>query len=67
MVQLKKTATYSILHITVAFIVAYLITGSFIASTAISLLEPMVQSVVYFFHETVWAKILAKKPITSGA
>lgn len=51
---IKKTASYYVTHITVAASVAYAVTGDWAASLALSLLEPTVQAVVYFFHERAW-------------
>ncbi len=51
---LKKTASYYVTHISVAAMVAYAVTGDWQASIALSLLEPTVQAVVYFFHEKLW-------------
>lgn len=50
----KKTASYYLTHITVAAAVAYAVTGNLAASLTLSLLEPTVQAVVYFFHERIW-------------
>jgi uncharacterized membrane protein len=44
------------MHITVAATVAYAVTGDWAASITLSLLEPTVQAVVYFFHERAWQK-----------
>jgi uncharacterized membrane protein len=58
---LKKTASYYVTHITVAAAVAYAVTGSWIAAVTLSLLEPTVQTIVYFFHERIWARHERKK------
>jgi len=50
----KKTFSYYIMHITVAMIVGYLVTGSLTMAIALSLLEPTVQAVAFFFHEKIW-------------
>ncbi len=52
-----KTITFAVLHFTVAFSVAYLLTGSIGISSAVALVEPMVNTVVFYFHEKVWQKI----------
>jgi uncharacterized membrane protein len=54
---LLKTATYYVLHITVAAAVAYAVTGNLWAALTLSLLEPTVQAVAYFFHERAWARV----------
>ena len=51
---LQKTASYYVMHITVAMAVAYLVTGDAITAITLSLLEPTVQAVAFFFHEKAW-------------
>ncbi len=52
----KKTLSYYIMHITVAMIVGYLVTGSLWMAITLSLVEPTVQAFAYFFHERIWDK-----------
>ena len=52
----KKTLSYYFMHITVAMIVAYVITGNLWMAVTLSLVEPTVQAVAFFFHEKVWNK-----------
>ncbi len=60
---MKKTASYYLTHITVAAMVGYAVTGDLLAAVTLSLLEPTVQAVVYFFHERFWQSIaLANRP-----
>lgn len=54
---LKKTASYYLLHITVAAAVAYGVTGDLLIAFTLSLLEPTVQAVAFFFHEKVWERV----------
>lgn len=54
MIALMKTATYGIMHVTVATILAYLISGSWTVAISIGLLEPFVQTFFFYFHERVW-------------
>jgi uncharacterized membrane protein len=51
---LKKTASYYLVHITVAAAVAYAVTGNLVMAFTLSLLEPTVQAVAFFFHEKAW-------------
>ncbi|WP_445114910.1 DUF2061 domain-containing protein [Acinetobacter sp. WZC-1] len=51
---LKKTFSYYIMHITVAMLVAYAVTGNFWMAITLSLIEPTVQAIAFFFHEKVW-------------
>lgn len=62
----KKTGTYYVTHITVAALVAYAVTGDVAASVTLSLLEPTVQAVVYFFHERIWNSAGASRKAKSG-
>lgn len=52
--MLMKTASYYLIHICVAAMVAYAVTGNLWASLTLSLLEPTVQAVAFFFHEKAW-------------
>ena len=51
------------MHITVAMIVAYFVTGNLWMAVTLSLLEPTVQAFAFFFHERIWEKrtVLPKK------
>ena len=42
-----KTITFAILHFSVAFSVAYILTGSIGVSSAVALVEPIVNTVVF--------------------
>ncbi|MDP1565806.1 MAG: DUF2061 domain-containing protein [Polaromonas sp.] len=53
---LRKTASYYVLHVTVAAMVAYAVTGSFLLALTLSLLEPTVQAFAFFFHEKAWQR-----------
>ncbi len=68
---IKKTASYYVTHITVAAMVAYAVTGNLLASVTLSLLEPTVQAVVYFFHERAWQSVAFRRssrlPVTQAA
>lgn len=57
-----KTITFAILHFGVAFSVAYLLTGSMAISGAVALIEPIVNTVVFYFHEKAWNRYERNKP-----
>ncbi|MCF7528920.1 DUF2061 domain-containing protein [Neisseria lisongii] len=59
-----KTLTFAILHFSVAFSVAYILTGSIGISGAVALIEPMVNTVVFYFHEKAWNRFERKKAET---
>ena len=52
--MLMKTGSYYLIHICVAALVAYAVTGNLWASLTLSLLEPTVQAGAFFFHEKAW-------------
>ncbi len=54
---LKKTLSYYIMHITVAALVAFMVTGNLWMALTLSLIEPTVQAFAFFFHERVWNKV----------
>lgn len=49
-----KTITFAITHFSVAFTVAYLLTGSWVIGGAIAMVEPAVNTVAYLIHEKLW-------------
>jgi uncharacterized membrane protein len=53
--MLKKTLSYYIMHITVAMLVAYVVTRNLWVALTLSMLEPTVQAFAFFIHEKVWA------------
>lgn len=54
--DLLKTGSFAALHFTVGFGVAYLISGSLPVALGVALIEPTVNTVVFFFHERAWKK-----------
>ncbi len=54
--HLKKTTSFAVLHFSVAFGVTYALTGDWKISGAVALIEPMVNTVAFFFHEMVWSR-----------
>nr|WP_281660767.1 DUF2061 domain-containing protein [Microvirgula aerodenitrificans] len=51
---LLKTLTFAAVHFTVAFTVAYLLTGSLGIASLLAMVEPLCNTVAYFFHEKAW-------------
>ena len=54
---MTKTVSFAAVHFTVAFAVVYILSGSVLVGGAIALVEPVVNSVAYHFHEKVWARV----------
>lgn len=51
---MAKTASFAILHFTVAFTVGYLLTGSMMVGGLLAIIEPACNTVVFHFHEKAW-------------
>lgn len=65
--MLMKTGSYYLIHICVAAMVAYAVTGNLWASLTLSLLEPTVQAVAFFFHEKAWDRAARRKAANAAA
>ena len=48
--DLAKTITFAVLHFAVGFTVSYLLTGSMAIASAIAVVEPLANTVVFYFH-----------------
>lgn len=59
--DLLKTMTYLAVHLTVAFTIGYIITGSIEIAGLITLIEPCANAVAFFFHEKIWKWRLSKQ------
>ena len=57
---MNKTATFAIVHFTVAFSVAWAMTGSWVVGGALALVEPAINTVAFYFHERAWQRFEAR-------
>lgn len=64
--MLMKTGSYYLIHISVAAMVAYAVTGNLWASITLSLLEPTVQAVAFFFHEKAWDRAARRREASAA-
>ena len=64
--SLIKTVTFALTHFTVAFAVAYLLTGDILIGSLIAMVEPAINTVAYFFHEKIWARRMRNAKATAG-
>lgn len=62
----KKTLSYSTMHLVVAITVAYALTRDWRAALAIGMIEPIFQTIAFVIHERVWARIAAKGNSSPG-
>jgi len=63
MKQVQKTASFAILHFCTAFTVAWAMTGSMLIGGAVALVEPAINTVVYFLHEKFWQRRTGAAPM----
>ena len=53
---MAKTMSFATIHYSVAFTVAYVMTGSALVGGTIALVEPAINTVAFHFHEQVWKR-----------
>lgn len=58
-----KTVTYAVMHFVVAVTVAFALTGNWRIALAIGVIEPLVQTVFFAFHDRIWTRIEARKSV----
>jgi uncharacterized membrane protein len=61
--DLLKTLSFATLHFGVAFTVAYALTGSVAVATGIGLIEPVANTVAFYFHERAWRRMSGDAPL----
>jgi uncharacterized membrane protein len=44
------------MHFTIAFGVVWIMTGDVVLGGAVALIEPLVNTVGYYFHEKIWQR-----------
>lgn len=54
---MSKTASFAIMHFSIAFLVAWLLTGSAWVGGLVALVEPAVNTVAYYWHEKLWQRL----------
>lgn len=58
---LAKTLSFACVHFFVAFCVGYLLTGSLVVGSALALVEPLCNTVAFYFHERAWNRLSARR------
>ena len=62
--DLLKTITYGTLHFSVGFAVVYVLTGEVAIAAGVALIEPAVNTFVFYLHEKAWGFFPRKKSNT---
>ncbi|RWU12373.1 DUF2061 domain-containing protein [Pseudidiomarina gelatinasegens] len=52
---MAKTVSFGVMHVSVAFTLVWLMTGDIVLGGAVALIEPVVNTFAYYFHEKYWA------------
>lgn len=55
--DLVKTASFGALHFAVGFGVSYAFTGSIVLAGGIALVEPLINTLVFYVHERAWNRV----------
>ena len=53
---MTKTVSFGIMHISVAFVVVWAMTGDMVIGGAVAMVEPLVNTIAYHFHERIWQR-----------
>jgi uncharacterized membrane protein len=61
-----KTLTFAAMHFSVAFTVAYALTGDVAIGGALALVEPAVNTVAYHLHEKLWSRVRGRRQRTDA-
>ena len=61
---MAKTASFALVHFSVAFAVGYALTGDAVLGGALAVVEPLCNTVAYHFHEKVWKRIEARRALS---
>lgn len=59
---MRKTLSFGVLHVTVAFTVTWLLTGSVAIGGLVALIEPVMNTIAYHWHEKAWARFSRPRP-----
>jgi uncharacterized membrane protein len=56
-----KIASYGLMHLIVAILVAYALTRDWRIALAIGTVEPLVQTVFFTLHDRLWSRLEARR------
>jgi uncharacterized membrane protein len=54
---MAKTLSFAVMHYSIAFTVAWVITGSLLVGGLVALVEPAVNTLAFHFHEKLWLRM----------
>lgn len=56
-----KTLSFTTMHFSIAFTVAYLLTGDVLVGGLVAMVEPAVNTVGYIIHEKIWQHLQLRR------
>ncbi|MAZ30858.1 MAG: hypothetical protein CMP57_02060 [Flavobacteriales bacterium] len=59
--NIKKTITWRIISLSVSFLIVFFVTGSLELGGLIAVLDTLIKSGIFYFHEISWNKYTTKK------
>ena len=54
---MTKTITFTLMHFCIAFSVTYALTGSLAIGGLVAAVEPLCNSIGFYFHEKIWQRL----------
>ena len=65
---MAKTISFAVMHFSVAFSVAWILTGDFVIGGLLAVVEPAINTIAYYFHEKIWQKlkVVPQRPAKSS-
>jgi uncharacterized membrane protein len=64
---MAKSATFGVMHLGIAFGVSYALTGSVAIAGAITVVEPLVNTVAHYFFDRWWERARRAAPDLKSA
>lgn len=58
---MRKTISFTLMHFCIAFSVGYALTGSLTVGGLLAVVEPLCNSVGFYFHEKFWNRLQQAK------
>jgi uncharacterized membrane protein len=59
-----KTLTFALMHFSIAFAVAYALTGDLVVGGAVATIEPLVNTLGYSIHERIWDRLRQRRQVS---
>ena len=64
---MRKTLSFACLHFSVAFTLGWAVSGNWRVGGALAVIEPLCNTVVFYFHERFWQAHQARRAAAKAA